>query len=286
MPERQMSAPKVADGLRGANFLKVVEKVFRLLETLAQSEQGIRVSELSRVLKQPKATVYRILFTLQELGYVRQDADTMAYLCTAHAGWLTRDRANETLRQTARSQMERLLARFEQTVNLAILDRNRVFYIEILEGLRSIRMAATPMTYAPMHSTAVGKAILAFLHPVEAEQILKQRSLKKHTPKTIVLERPILAHLKRIREQGYALDNEETEIGARCVAAPIFNAHGRPVAAISISGPVNYMKSNVCSQIAKALREATRQISSQLGFVTRREYKVKAGDNDRTQSRN
>src|ERR1700730_9400238 len=202
MREQRMSAPKARDGLRSTNFLKVVEKVFRVLETLARSEDGIRVSELSRILEQPKATVYRILFTLQKLGYVRQDADTMAYLSTAHAGWLTRDRANETLRQIARSRMERLLARFEQTVNLAIFDRDRVFYIEILEGLRSIRMAATPMTYAPMHSTAVGKSILAFLHPLEAQQILKRRPLEKHTSKTIVSERMILAHLKQVREQG------------------------------------------------------------------------------------
>src|SRR5580692_10375377 len=117
---------KAKGELRSAGFLKVVEKVFRLLETLARAEKGLRISELSRILEQPKASVYRILFTLQVLGYVRQDVDTMAYHCTAHAGWLTRDQANETLRKIARSRMERLLASFEQTVNLAIFDRYRV----------------------------------------------------------------------------------------------------------------------------------------------------------------
>jgi IclR family acetate operon transcriptional repressor len=250
-----------------------VEKVFRVIETLAPSEHGMRVSDLARELKQPKATVYRILFTLQKLGYVRQDADTSAYVTTAHAGWLIRDRANVMLREIARSQMERLLARFEQTVNLAIFDQERVFYIEILQGLRSIRMAATPMTYAPVHSTAVGKAILAFLHPIEAEQVLKLRPLDKYTSKTLTSARLILDHLKKVQEKGFAMDNEETEIGARCLAAPIFDVHGRPVAAISISGPVNYMKPRMCAQIAKALRESTYKISNQLGFSAYREYK-------------
>src|SRR5579859_6095976 len=75
--------------VRRAGFLKVVQKVFRLLETLAQSEAGVRVSDLARTLRQPKASVYRILLTLETLGYVRQDADTLAYQCTAHAAWLT-----------------------------------------------------------------------------------------------------------------------------------------------------------------------------------------------------
>jgi IclR family transcriptional regulator, KDG regulon repressor len=251
----------------GPGFLKVVEKVFQVLETLVQSEEGIRISELARILKQPKATIYRILFTLQKLGYVRQNPGTMAYLCTAHAGWITRDRANQMLRKLARSQMERLLARFEQTVNLAIFDRDRMFYLEILDGLRSIRLAATPMTYAPMHSTAVGKSVLAFLHPLEAQQILRQRRLVKHTARTIISERMILGQLKQLRERGYAIDNEETEIGARCIAAPIFNTHGRPVAAVSISGPVHYMKPGLCLQMAKALKVAGSEISAQLGFA-------------------
>jgi DNA-binding IclR family transcriptional regulator len=114
--------------------LKVVEKVFRLPENLAQSEAGVRVSNLARTLKQPKASAYRILLTLETLGYVRQDADTMAYHCTEHAAWLTRDQANDTLRRIARSRMERLLARFEQTVNLAIFAGTRSSISKLLRG--------------------------------------------------------------------------------------------------------------------------------------------------------
>jgi len=103
MPTKRKSAVDRTDETHGTNFLKVVEKVFRVIETLAPVEHGMRVSDLARELKQPKATVYRILFTLQKLGYVTQDLDTLAYVCTAHVGWLTRGQASETLRQIARS---------------------------------------------------------------------------------------------------------------------------------------------------------------------------------------
>ena len=75
--------------------------------------------------------------------------------------------------------------------------------------------------------------------------------------------------LRKVQEQGFAVDNEETEIGARCLAAPIFNVHGRPIAAISISGPVNYMKPRMCTQTARALKESTYRISNQLGFTAK-----------------
>jgi IclR family KDG regulon transcriptional repressor len=241
------------------NFLRALESAFRVLEVMARSESGVHVSELARTLQLPKATVFRILFTLQEIGYARKDPVSRAYLSVRGAAWINHDEGRETLRRVARPYMEKLL-------NLAVLDRRQVLYTEILEGLRSIRMAANVNTYAPVHATGVGKSMLAFLHPLEAEEILKEKLLPKLTPKTIVSVRAQLKGFKRIREQGYAIDNEEAETGARCVAAPIFNSQGRPIAAISVSAPVSYMTQNVVGQISQTLVEATRKISSQLGF--------------------
>jgi IclR family transcriptional regulator, KDG regulon repressor len=234
---------------------------------MSRTEDGVHVSELARTLQLPKATVFRILFTLQELGYARKDPMSRAYLPVRGAGWVNHDEGRETLRRVARPHMGRLLSRFEQTVNLAVLDRGQVLYTEILEGLRSIRMAANVNTYAPVHATGVGRSMLAFLHPIEAEEILRKRPLAKLTPKTIISIRAQLKALKRIREQGFVIDNEEAEIGARCVAAPIFSSQGRPIAAISVSGPVNYMTGTVVGQIAQSLVDASRKVSSQLGFV-------------------
>jgi IclR family KDG regulon transcriptional repressor len=263
---KQIDARPTKNARQTSNFLRALESAFRVLEIMARTEGGVHVSELARTLQLPKATVFRILFTLQEIGYARKDPVTRSYLSVRGAAWVNHDEGREILRRVSRSYMEKMLSRFEQTVNLAVLDRGQVLYTEILEGLRSIRMAANVNTYAPVHATGVGKSMLAFLHPMEAEEMLKKRSLPKLTPKTITSTRAQLKAFKRIREQGYAIDNEEAETGARCVAAPIFNSQGRPVAAMSVSGPVSYMTGTVVGQIAQTLVDATRKISGQLGF--------------------
>jgi IclR family transcriptional regulator, KDG regulon repressor len=247
-------------------FLRNLERGLRVLEVMAGTEDSLHVSALARSLQIPKTTVFRILFTLQELGHVRQDPRTHAYQLTRGIGWLTRTEEIETLRRVARPHMARLLTRFEQTVNLAVLDRQQVLYVEILEGLRSIRMSATVNTYAPVHSTAVGKSILAYMHPIEAKEVLKRNKLVKLTAKTITSVDALLESFMPIRNRGYAVDNEETERGARCIASPILNSRGRPVAAISISGPVSHLTSTNIKQIARRLIGVGEKISNQLGL--------------------
>jgi IclR family acetate operon transcriptional repressor len=248
--------------------MRALESAFRVIEIMARSKEGVRVSELARTLQLPKATVFRILFTLEELGYARKDPFSRSYLRESGAMWLSHDDGREILKRVARPYMEKLLARYEQTVNLAVLDRAQVLYIEILEGLRSIRMSANVNTYMEVHATGVGKSMLAFLHPMEAKQILAKRPLSRLTPNTITSVRAHLLAFKRVREQGYAIDNEEAEVGARCVATPIFNSEGRPIAAMSISGPVSHLAGGTIAQIARALMEASRKVSAQLGFKT------------------
>jgi DNA-binding IclR family transcriptional regulator len=254
------------NGRGTSNFLRALETAFRILQIMSRTEGGVRVSELARTLQLPKATVFRILYTLQEIGYARKDPVSRSYISVHGASWLNHDEARETLKKIARPYMEKLLTRFEQTVNLAVLDKEQVLYTEILEGLRSIRMSANVNTYAPVHATAVGKSMLAFLHPTEAEEILRKRSRPKLTAKTVTSVQALLRSFKKTREQGFALDDEETEKGARCVAAPIFNSQGRPIAAVSISGPVSHMPPKTVKQVSVALAEATGRISAQLGF--------------------
>lgn len=252
---------------RNPNYLKVVGKTFRVVEAMAHAQSRVRLSDLSRQLKQPKATVFRILYTLGELGYVRQDSRTEAYGLTDRIGWFSRNEMKETLKGAARPYMERLLSRFEQTVNLGLLDQGQVLYLEILEGLRSIRMAATVNTYAPLHASALGKSIAAFLEPAEVTRLLRQQPLTAYTEKTMTNGPRLLKHLRRVRKQGYAVDNEEVETGARCVAAPLFNAQGRAFAALSVSGPTSHIWGERVGEIAAALKLVCRKISAQIGFL-------------------
>lgn len=253
--------------IRNRGFLKVVAKTLRLMETMDTTGNELRLTDLSKSLKMPKATVFRILFTLETLGYARQDQRTGKYRLTEKAGWLRRDRSWDSLRGVARPFMERLLSRFEQTVNLGVLDRGQILYIEILEGLRSIRMMATVNTYAPLHCTALGKSILAYLAAEDVLDVLKKRQLRRFTANTIVSLPCLVQHLKKIHLRGYAVDNEEKERGARCVAAPILNPRGKAVAGLSISGPISHICRSNIKGIAEAVIECCVQISERTGCL-------------------
>ena len=262
-PGRSKSSSK----LRDANYLKVVAKTFWLLEAVAAGGTGSRLSDLSRLLRMPKATVYRILYTLSKLGYAKQDPQTEIYHLTGKIARLSRgDSAKETLRGLARPFMERLLGTFEQAVNLALLQNGQILYVELLEGLRPIRMAATVGTFQPIHCTALGKSIAAFLERRELEEILRSNLFTAFTSRTITSAPVLLKRLGYVRRNGYAVDNEETERGLRCVAAPIFDIDGKPLAAISVSGPTSHIRGDRIREIGAALKEATKEISAQLGF--------------------
>jgi DNA-binding IclR family transcriptional regulator len=212
--------------------------------------------------------VFRVLATLKQQGYVQQAPGTDAYQLTDRVALWSRNKLEDSLRQTSRPFLGRLLARFEQTVNLAMFDAGQIRYVEILEGLRSIRAAPNVHAVAPLHCTALGKVVLAFLPAPEARERLEANApLQKYTNHTITSLRVLSKELTRIRKQGFAVDNEETEEGARCVAAPIFGPKEKPLAGISISGPISSIRGNVIQEVAQALKQCTRGISSQLGYL-------------------
>ncbi|MFN7995936.1 MAG: IclR family transcriptional regulator [Bryobacteraceae bacterium] len=253
-------------GTEDRNFLKVVAKTFRVMEIVAQHPEGIQLRELSRKCEgQPKATIFRILHTLKELGYVEQDEKSSAYRLTHQIEWLGRGESRETLKRVVRPFLERLRVQFEQTMALAVLDGDQLMYIEILDGLRSIRMNATVNSYAPLHCTSLGKAILSRLSPEERSRLLGRRPLAKFTANTITSMTHLERHLAEVRTQGYAVDDEETEEGARCVGAVICGRKGRPVAAISISGPLSFVPQERVPEVARELKKACRAISEAIG---------------------
>jgi IclR family acetate operon transcriptional repressor len=248
------------------NLLKVVAKTFRVMEIIAQHPEGIQLGELARKCAgQPKATVFRILHTLKELGYVEQHPQSGAYRLTRQVERLGKGESRETLKRVVRPYLERLRAQFEQTVALAVLDDDQLLYIEILDGLRSIRMNATVNSYAPLHCTSLGKAMLSRISSEERARLLSRRPLAKLTPNTITSPSQLERHLAEVRSQGYAVDDEETEEGARCVGAAIVGRDGKPVAAVSISGPLSFAPPERIPELAREIERACRSISELIG---------------------
>ena len=233
---------------------------------IAEHPNGIQLGDLAKKCgKQPKATIFRILHTLKALGYVQQDEDSGAYLLAQEVLWFSRDEARESLKRVAKPYLERLRATFEQTVGLGVLDRNQLLYVQILEGLRSIRMNATVNTYAPLHCTSMGKAILSRLSSDDLGRIFDRKLLTKFTSKTITSIGKLERHLADVRARGYATDDEETEEGARCVGGVIIGNKGRAIAAISVSGPTSFITVGRVPEIAREINKACRAISELMG---------------------
>ena len=215
-------------------MIKVIGKAFRVLEALHQLDgNGVRLSKIAVTVKLPNVTVFRILRTLDSLGYINFDGATETYRLAQRLQDLGQANEAVLLTRLARPGMMRLLSEFEQTVNLAHLEQGKLVYKDMLEGLRSVRMQPIPGTFLSVANSALGLSILAFLPRRKAQSLLQSSG----GPKAVspAQEESLFAELNRIRKMGYALDNEMFEKGLRCVGAPIFGREGQPIGSISVS---------------------------------------------------
>ncbi len=245
--------------------LTTATRVFDILENLAQQES--RIDELSRRTQIPKSTLFRYLVTLEERGYVRRKFKNGTYVLGLKLLELSnRALAQTTIHELALPNMRRLQDRFRETVNLAVLERNRVVYIEILESDQAFKMSSQVGGREYSHCTAIGKAMLAYLPEDEVRAIAAATNLPKMTDRTITVIEDLMKELEAIRQRGYSIDNGENEEAARCVGAPIFDRRGQVAAAISISGPAQRLSADMTDVIGTALVEISAQISQESGF--------------------
>jgi len=250
------------------NYIGVTEKIFAVLEYFigeGAKQEPIPFQQVSAALPFARTTVHRILYSLQKLGYVEK-ADSKAHYRLGPKFFELAEPAVHfrRLQSVAKSVMTDLLVRFTETVNLGVLDEGQVAYIDVLQSPSALRIAAHPGRRNPVHSTALGKAIAAFLPDKEVASIIDKRPLIKMTSKTITQRSHFVEHLASVREQGVAFDLEENLDGVICVAVPIFDQHGRAVAGLSISGPAGRMESKLQS-IQDEVKEAGLKISRMLG---------------------
>lgn len=248
-----------------------LDRGLKILILLGENGDPLGLNEVSRRLGIDKSTTYRIMSTLRGQGFVEQDPETRKYFL----GLKVIEVANLKLRtikllKCAKPAMEELMVQSHETVHLAIQMEGEVMYLdsEQYSGIISVNTAVGGK--APMHSSAVGKALLATMPSEEADRVLAIKGLRRFTDKTIVDLRELHHHLKQCREQGYALDDEETHIGVRCLAAAIFNHRGAAVAVVGISGPSLRMTEERLTILAHLVRECAIKTSGQLGFVEER----------------
>jgi DNA-binding IclR family transcriptional regulator len=250
------------------NPVKVVRKAFQILEVLHRgATEGVRLSEIVAAVKLPKPTAFRILRTLETLGYVVFDGALESYRISQRLKDLGQSNVSELVSRLARPVMMTLLAEFEQTVNLALFEDDRLVYKDMLEGLRSVRMQPIPGVFLSIAESALGKSILAFLPRERVLSLVSKSNTQSPKSRRSEWTTVLFQELDKVRRSGFAIDDEQLEKGLRCVGAPIFDKNGQPIASISVSGSTSVLHSAAIRVVAKRVKRACDDISEELGFL-------------------
>jgi DNA-binding IclR family transcriptional regulator len=246
-----------------------LERAFDLLEALAPGVE-LGVTELANRTGLVPSTAHRLLHTLAKRGYVSQSSESGRYLL----GYKVVEVASglehrlERLRVVARPHLEAIQRETGETVNLVVLDADRVVYVDQVEGSRQVRMFTTVGTSVPAHTTGSGKAMMAASPPETVHALYgDQEPLKRLTDRTLTTLDALEQDLARIRRRGYAIDNEEHEEGVGCVAVAVLDHSARPSAAMSVSGPSARILGANTARLGALLVEHGAKVSEALGFA-------------------
>jgi DNA-binding IclR family transcriptional regulator len=256
------------------NTAQSVERAFGVLNLLRDSESAMSVSEISRVLRLSAPTVHRFLTTLKKCRAVEQDPKTRRYSLGLELllyGKAVLDRYD--WRNRAHPLLGELSKEVGETVFMGILDDYDLVYIDHVDSLdHSLRMTPQIGRRQDAHCTAMGKVLLAYMEETLLEDFLLNSKLTKRTRNTITDPHALRKKLKEIRTSGYAVDQQEAEVGICCVGAPIFGIGGQIIAAISISGPSERLeqkglKTNLKSAVQAMAARISQAISPSTGGV-------------------
>ena len=244
-----------------------VERTVRTLDVF-DGASSLALVDIARAAKMSEATTLRYVSSLAEHGLLEREDDTGRYrlgLALFRLGQRAL-RVNDP-RKIALPVMEGLLRRFDETVNLGLRHRDELILIEALESTRSIRKGATVGDRDHWHASGLGKALLAALPAEEARALLRQHPRPALTERTLVRVDDLLAHFELIRARGFAVDDEESEDGLRCVGAAIRDHRGIPRFALSISGPANRFDPARILEAGEGMAAAAARISAALGYA-------------------
>ncbi len=262
---RTRGRPRAFSDKTDQNTVQSLDRALGLLAVLAGSP-GLTLSDLAARSGQSPATVYRALVTLQLHGMVEVEEAGQLWHIGAGAfrvgsAFLRRTKVVER----ARGPMDALMRETGETANLGVEMRDEVLFLAQVETHEAIRAFFAPGTKGPMHVSGIGKALLAWYPPDRVRGIVARQGLAGFTPRSLTDADALLADLAQARVHGYALDDEERAPGMRCIAAPIFNMHGEPVAGLSVSGPAFRMDPDRYARIGEAVAAAAQAVTEATG---------------------
>lgn len=234
----------------------------KILKLMAQADEGLGVTELADRLEVNKATASRMIHTLRDHGFVELASDGRRYQLGPVLVQLSRSVINRMpLRETAKPYMHKLVDITGECAHLAIYAQGQALYIDQVESEETLRVNADIGHMAPLHCTALGKVLLAYGdYPLPED-------LEMRTNATIITREKLEAELENVRNQGYAIDDEEYDPGVRCIAVPVFNLRNKIVGAVGISGPTARISLERIKIMAPQVIQVGKEISNQLKFI-------------------
>ncbi len=250
-----------AQGDGDSGGVRALDRALDILDVIAAGG-GLTLSEIAARLGLAPSTVHRVLVTLAARGVAESDPMTQAW----HVGPTAFRHGSAFMRRSglverARPLLRRLMEETGETANLGILNGDAVLFLSQAETHETIRAFFPPGTRSALHASGIGKALLAYVRPVDLARMLAGMRLERFTPMTLADAPALIEDLARIRRRGYALDNEERTPGMRCIAAPIFDLAGEAAAGISVSGPTLRMSDERLAAISRAVVAAGRELS-------------------------
>ena len=266
---RAKSRSETAESKPAKYQVPSLRRALAILDTLGESSFGLTVREISQAHDLPYSTAFYLLETMREGGYVERSEETKKYALGHRIMTLRNGRASRSLHQlrtVGRPILEELTQLTELTGHLAVLERNEAIYVEKSEPSRFVRLNTWIGKRNPLHSTAVGKALLMGLPEARRRDIVAGYNFVRRTERTISEPQELLESLAASAERGFAVDDGEDERQGRCVAAPIFGSQGEVTAAIGLSGTLSQAPAHKIDTIGRVVRDAAARISRRLGY--------------------
>lgn len=244
------------------------EKLLSILEYMVAQEESARLLDISKDLNLNSSTVLRFLTTLVNTGYVEQDPETLKYYPTYKICAVSdKMRMHTNIRMIARPYMLQINKIFGESVCMAIEDNMKSVYIEVIrEQNQSLMTVQRVGSTAPLHCTGIGKLFFLNHSEAEIERYVQIEGLTRFTDNTITSKWQLDNEIQRIRERGYSYDEEERELGSRCVAFPIYDFSNKIIAGISVTGPITRLTDDLINPRLNDFRNITMEISKKMGY--------------------
>ena len=255
--------------------LQSLDRAVAVLEMLGESDSPLSLAEICQRIQLHKSTAHRSLMVLERSMLIERTEDNRFRLGLKLYELGNRAVEQIDLRARIRPFFRRLSAQIGETVHLGVLQKTSVVYLDKAEPNRRICLTSKTGSSNPVYCTSMGKAMLAFLPPEAADEIIRRIRFVRFTNKTLCSRDELLRSLERTRRRGYAIDDEEVEEGVRCIGAPIFDENHMPIAAISISGPSSRIRAQNVPIIAeRQLLRCCREISASLQLQKRKKAQL------------